>query len=467
MGPANLGPISSLAAKLMGLHGEDSWRDRLKPAAYTSPVTGTRVPFSYVDVSRSFDIRGTAFDFPGVNNSYVQQTGYSSRKYPLVCYFGGRNCDLLAGGFEAALMEPGIGKLDHPIYGTFPCLPFGTVERADALATASNQSVVTVTFWTSIPAIYPSAATGGTDDIEGALALFNLAVSTQFAGNTSLLTTLRKQSAIGTIRALLKKVKDRLGKISDSVSSVRAQFGNALTEVNGGMDTLIGGPLQLAQQISNLIQFPGRALAGLATRLDAYARLAADVFGSEAGSPALALSSASILVDHQAKVANDFHVASLFAMNAVAGSVVSTIAQPITAVAGNLTPIFASRTQILAAAAAVIAQMDALVAWRDGGFAAIAALDDQAQAIDTGEAYAALLNVVAKTAGYLIQASFSAQPERALVIDRARTIIDVCGELYGTVDGKLDLLVATNDFTGDELLELPAGRRIVWYPEAA
>jgi hypothetical protein len=384
----------------------------------------------------------------------------------MICYFAGKNCDLLAGGFEAALMEPGIGRLEHPIYGTFDALPFGTVERNDALKSASNQSVVTVTFWTSIPAIYPDDASGGTSDIEGALELFNAAVSAQFLTNTKFGSAFRKVSALGTLAAMLKKVKDRLQKISNEVASVRAKFGNALTAVNGGLDVLIGGPLLLAQQISNLIQFPGRALAGLASRLDAYARLATDIFGSEAGSPARALNSASILVDHQAKVANDFHIASLFAMNAVAGSVVSVIAQPVTAVAG-LTPIFGNRTQILSAAAAVIAQMDALVAWRDGGFAALAAIDDQAQAIDTGEAYAALLDVVAKTAGYLIQASFSALPERALVIDRQRTIIDVCAQVYGTVDGKLDLLVSTNDFTGDELLELQPKRRIVYYPTAA
>jgi hypothetical protein len=466
-GPANLGPVSSTASRLIGFGSEDTWRDRIKPAAYTSPVSGTRVPFMFEDVSRSFDIRGTAFDFPGVDNSYVQQTGYSSRKYPLVCYFTGKNCDLLAGGFEAALMEPGFGRLEHPFYGTFDVIPFGTVERNDALKTASNQSVVTVTFWTSIPAIYPDEATGGTADIEGLLELFNGAVAAQFLANTSLITTLRKQSAIGTIQGLLKLVKGRLAAISNSVAALQGKLGAGLTAINGGLDVLIGGPLDLALQISNLIQFPGRALAGLSSRLDAYDRLAADIFGSDAGSPEKSLSTSAPLIDNQAKIANDFHISSLFAMNAVAGSVVSTIAQPITATAGDLTPIFGTRTQILAAAAAVLEQMDALVTWRDAGFAAIAGIDDATQALDTGEAYAALQNVIAQTANYLIQASFSAQPERALVLDRPRTIIDVCGQVYKTVDRKLDLFVATNDFTGSELLELPAGRRVLFYPEAA
>lgn len=465
--PAQLGPASSLASKLLGFGADKSWRDRVKPAAYTSPVTGTRVTFAYEDVSRAFDIRGTAVDFPGVNDSYVQQTGYSSRKYPMMCFFSGKNCDILASSFEAVLMEPGIGKLEHPLYGAFAAIPFGTVERNDALKSASNQSVVTVTFWTSIPAIYPSAAAGGTNEIEAALAAWTGAGAAQFASNTSLLSTLRKASAIGTIKGLLKKVKGALGKISDTVGNIRKDFGNGLAAINGGLDVLIGAPLLLAQQISNLIQAPGRALSGLASRLDAYARLAQDVFGSDAGSPANALSQGSLLVDHQAKIANDFHAAALVAMNAVAGSVVSIIAQPITATTDGQVPIFGNRQQVLSAASIVLGQMDALVAWRDAGFAAISGIDDSTQAIDTGEAYAALQNLVALTVGYLIQASFSALPERAIVLDRPRSIVDLCSELYGAVDGKIDLLVSTNDFTGDEILELPAGRRVVYYPTAA
>ena len=53
------------------------------------------------------------------------------------------------------------------------------------------------------------------------------------------------------------------------------------------------------------------------------------------------------------------------------------------------------------------------------------------------------------------------------MIDRPRTIVDVCAQVYGAVDGKIDLFVSTNNFTGDELLELPANRRIVYYPTAA
>ncbi len=463
------GQAAGLAASLAGggINGLKSWKDRLKEAAYTSPK-GTRIKFDYEDVSRTFDIRGTAFDFPGVNNSYVQQNGYGSRKYPLTCYFTGRNCDRLAAAFEAALLEPGLGKLEHPIYGTITVIPFGSVERNDALATAANQSVVTVTFWTTTGAVYPASTASALNEIESAIQGFNVAAAQQFARNTAFGKVGDALSAINTFRKMLKKVKAAIAKASAAVASVRKEFANAVDAVNESMDTLIGAPLLLAQQCSNLIQAPGRALAGLSSRLDGYNLLLESIISSTEAAPGNLLKSGSILLAHQTQVSNNFHISSLFALSALSGTVVTVAAQPIATSSQGLSPAastFSTRTQVLAVASAMLDQVDTLTTWRDSGFEALAGVDMPANyQVDTGEAVAALQQAVALAAGYLIQASFSLLPERSIVLDRARTIVDLAAELYGSVDDKLDLLISTNNLTGNEILELPKGRRIVFYP---
>lgn len=85
------------------------------------------------------------------------------------------------------------------------------------------------------------------------------------------------------------------------------------------------------------------------------------------------------------------------------------------------------------------------------------------QLVDTGESYAALQNAGALASGYLVEYSFSLIQERRLVLGRARTIIDLAGQLYGTVDDKLDAMIDTNGLSGDEIIEVPAGREIVYY----
>ena len=85
------------------------------------------------------------------------------------------------------------------------------------------------------------------------------------------------------------------------------------------------------------------------------------------------------------------------------------------------------------------------------------------QLVDTGESYAAMQNAAALAVGYLTAYSFELIQERRIVLGRARTIIELAGELFGEVDAQLDRLIDTNKLTGDDLVELPAGREIVYY----
>ncbi len=83
--------------------------------------------------------------------------------------------------------------------------------------------------------------------------------------------------------------------------------------------------------------------------------------------------------------------------------------------------------------------------------------------VDTGETYQQLQQSTALSAGFLVELSFTLAQERRIVLGRARTIIDLVAELYGEIDTQLDFFIDTNDLSGDEILELPAGREVVYY----
>jgi len=448
-----------------------TWEDRIRQAAYTSP-SGVRITFDYEDVSRETDKATTAFEIPGINNDYIQDNGFGSRKYPLRCFFTGRSCDLEATAFENALLERGVGKLDHPLYGPrvemlrgrgiwnpVSVVPFGTITRRDDLKSAANQSVVEVTFWTTTGAIYPSAQGEPRNEILAALDRFDLAEAQQFANSTKLARTIDKANAKASVRKFLKDVSAAIGKVSSGVTAVNREFRDLQQTINLGLDVLIGQPLLLAQQISNLIKAPGRALSGIQSRLDAYGVLADSIFGSSAANPADILIGSSVLGLRTTKITNDFHVAQQFATSTVSGAVGAVSFER---------EQFKTKPEALEAAAKIVAMFDALVANRDTGFAALQTIDSiEPGYIDTGEAYQALHEAVALTVGFLIEISFSLIPERAVVLDRNRTIIDVCAELYGEVDAKLDFLIETNQLTGSEILELPKGRLVKFYKAAA
>src|SRR5690349_17371799 len=142
-------------AALLDLFGANqTWVDRLENAAYTSPQSRTRIVFDYEDVERTTPLSGTKFNFPGVDNAYIQRTGFDSREYPMRCIFSGKNHDKIATQFEAAILEPGIGRLDHPMYGgSLSVVPFGDLTRRNDLVKGGNQTIIEVTFYTSVSQI--------------------------------------------------------------------------------------------------------------------------------------------------------------------------------------------------------------------------------------------------------------------------------------------------------------------------
>ena len=105
-------------------------------------------------MSREFTKRGTLFEFPDVDGGYVQEMGNGPLIYPMRIFFSGKDHDLIATAFEAALLERGIGKLEHPLYRAFPAIPLGQVTRNDALKSAANQTVIEVTFFRTVEAIW-------------------------------------------------------------------------------------------------------------------------------------------------------------------------------------------------------------------------------------------------------------------------------------------------------------------------
>jgi len=437
--------------------GTPSWETRVRPGAYTAP-SGVRILYDFEDVAREIDLRRSVFEFPGVDGVYIQRNKVGARRYPLRCYFSGDSHDLEATAFEAALMEDGVGRLEHPLYGTFDVVPMGTITRRDNLVTGANQSIVETTFWPPLRVLYPTGQESPENEILASLGNFDVQAAQMFSDLMSLETIVKQVSLKEAIRKTLNEISQVLGTVSKTTSEVNRLSRDAQSILNYALDVLVGQPLLLAQQIINLTTLPSRALAGIADRLAAYGELADRLFGSEAGRPGERIGTA--LDRRQSSlITNEFHLVDLTANAAVDGSVQSAL---------NTT--FRYRPDALGAAVEIFDQFDALVAWRDAAFTDLAdagaisgTLLDQ---VDTGGPIQSLGNAVATTAGNLVEISFSLLPERRIVLDRPRNLLELASELYpGDVDPRLDELISNNGLTGDEILELPPGRTIAYYPE--
>lgn len=417
-----------------------AWQDRVREGAYTPP-SGIRMTFLYEDVSRETDKRTALFQFPGVDGGYVQDNGYGVRRYPLRCFFTGESHDLAATAFEVGLLERGIGRLDHPFYGSFDAIPYGTITRRDDLKTGANQSIVEVTFFATLEALYPSGLASPRNELLAALDAIDLASSEEFAEQVDSKTAAARAVTKSTSRDLVRLVADAMGGAADAVTAADTAFRDAQSAINYGIDLLVGQPLQLAQQVINLLQAPARAVVGIEMRLAGYRDLAERIFTRAT----LDTFTSPVLADRQLRLANDFRTSDFFAQQAVGGSLRTVYETR-----------FEAKPAALNAAEEVLMQFRQLVAWREYAVVFLGLPDP-------GRAQQALQHGTARAVGYLIEASFALATERRLVLDRPRTIIDVAAEVYGAVDSRLDSLISTNELSGSEILELPAGASIAYY----
>src|SRR5690606_194625 len=108
---------------------------------------------------------------------------------------------------------------------------------------------------------------------------------------------------------------------------------------------------------------------------------------------------------------------------------------------------YTTRPQALDAAETVNEQFESSITWRDERIASLSEPvegseeDGPGVIIDQGTSYQPLQEAVAQATGFLVESSFQLVPERGVVLARNRTILDVCGELYGsTSNERLDFL---------------------------
>lgn len=412
-----------------------AWQDRLQDAAYTSPG-GERIVFQYEDLSRSFDKKTTDFNFPDADGTYVQDSGRTGRKYPITAIFWGDDCDTDADAFEDALSEAGIGVLDHPIYGTVNVVPFGTVTRNDALKTAANQSLVEVTFWETIPLIYPipqsDPATEVLDDVRGLsdaigdnvadkLDIFSPEAIERFKVKTLVL--------IANVQTVIAKATEIKDAVESKVTEITARIDSIVTATSENADDIRNTIRDTISDIMELAAIPSTVASSIKSKISDYKEMITSII-----SPLFPDDSEEDYLSSEAVV------------ECIVGGLIVNVVESE----------FDTQGSALESAEDILEILDDVTTWTE-------TTSNQVGIADTGESYQRMQEAVAFTAGYLVQVSFTLKKERKVVLTRARTIIDLAAELYGQVDEVLDFFITSNDFSGSEIIEIPRGREVLYY----
>lgn len=423
-----------------------SYEDRITQMVYTSP-SGREFTGTFENVSKELVKKTTAFDFPDVDGTFVQDLGKSGRRYPVRWIFWGEDYDRDAEDFDNAIEEKGPGVLQHPLYGTFDVIPFGTITRRDDLVSAANQAIYDITFYETIKIIFPISELavsnqldqGFSDFAENSVSFFDVVLST-----AQEIVAFKDAAKAG-----LRKIKKYMAQIAAATATIEREFNDLADLADDTITTLVGGPALIAFQLIQLTRLPARTASSINAKLDAYRNLIDELINGPSNQFEPGLDSQS---------GNTYAINNLIASSAVLGSIES----------GSVSD-FDTRSQTIAALESLDSQFSDYINWSDTNRETLVAgvlptrEPGTQDLIDTGESYQNLLDVFSLSQGRLTQIAFTALQERSVILDRARTFIDFAAEFYGQLDEQYDFIIQTNKLVGSELIEIPKGREMVYY----
>jgi hypothetical protein len=413
------------------------WQDRIQAGAYSSP-SGRRFEFDFEDVSVVLPKKTSPFDFPDADGTYIQDKGTRGRRFPMRLYFTGTDYDLVANDFLVALSERGTGKLEHPMYGIINAIPVDTITRKDNIKTAGNQAIFEIEFWENNDLIYPLSQQDGLSLARISINSNLVALATQFASALDLDTAEKTALFRNQYQTELSKTSTALVAITEADDVIRQRFQDVKDSIESSLSILLDEPEVLSQQTSQLMLLPSQVTdIKSSERISSYNQVITNVITANPTRPA----------DVSKINQNLFLSDLLYMVNSV-----------IYATESALNAEYEIRSEAVNAAISIMDLFYTVGAWIDDNI-------DTLQIIDTGGAYQQMLNAVSVAAGYLVEFSFSLKQERSIVLTRAHTFIDLIALLYGpnNIDENIDFFINSNNLTGSEILELPAGRTIKYY----
>jgi len=454
----------------------------VKEARYTSP-SGSEHAFAFGDVSRTTELKTGVFTYPMRDGATVQHQGRGAMTFPLTCVFHGEGCMEAATAFEEALAERGAGELRHPIYGTHRVKPAGNITREDPLVTGMNQSTVTITFTEHLDgdgeeAVLNEVAADAVDEGHG---LFEEAAAAGFAGAMAPVETVgerlavtaaletQAQSIIDNMEPLAasdrRSYPDWLASASELKDSIPRLYGTGASAA-GRTEATYARALNIARLALRLMKTPSRLSITLSSKTQGYAALTAALTNQFRNDPFDARKTrnahAAAMLGLSGSVAA---IASGAAISAAQAAASPAATQPPAGSAGepaaaSQNPGAASREEAVETAARILDMLDTVTAFSDARTAQNIFADANSAS------HISLKTLVYQSAKLITDASFALPMQRAFTLDRDRQVIELCAELYGTVDC-LDWFITSNNFSIDEIEVLPMGTRVTHYVQGA
>jgi hypothetical protein len=443
-------------------------RDLLE-AKYTAP-SGKEFIFFWEKQNRTTELKTGVFPFPDRDGAHVQHQGGGAISYAMTCIFNGDNHVNTANDFELALHERDIAELQHPVYGIKKVIPTGNISRDNDLISSINESTVTVTFTETIisdpvnleavtadelAASFDELLEAAAADFAASLTVENISEILQIQSSLNVQTNILNNN----LSALVPDEPSFLTTIGELKSSIKSMFKNA--------EKLTVNSLNTARLALNAMKLPSKVSINVLEKMRGYTMLIMqiqsqfrnDPFGINNIKNAFA-STRLVLSGAVASIA--LGSALGIAQNATDNKQEENKGGGGSFSAGNSTGGgsggILSRESAVATALQLKELLSTIQNYEDEKIEKNNFIDSNATA------YFMLNELIYNSINLIFHVALSLPMKRIIKLDYDRNIIELCAEIYGSVDNfYIDKLIVENNLSIDDLEIIPMGREVFYY----
>jgi len=435
----------------------------LLEAKYTAP-SGKEFVFLWdTKFQKTTELKTGVFTFPDKDGAHVQHQGGGPVSFPMTCIFNGESHVKRANDFEAALHERDVAELQHPVYGIKKVIPTGNISRDNDLVNSINESTVTITFTETITDDPVKLDAVTVDELESSFEDFSDSAAVDFAENITVENISEQLQIVSTLNTQADLLSENLSGIDSSpdfITSTKELKSNIKIMFNKTENT-VKNSLNVARLALNTIKLPSRAIIGITEKIRGYSALVAQITNQFKNDP--------FGINN---IKNAFSGTRLI-LNAAVASIATGAALNIIENAANSAPVankeqgggsnavsggILSRESAIAVAVTLNNLLGTIQNFEDSKI-------EKNNFIDTNaSAYLTLVEIVHNSINLILNASFSLPMKRIIKLDRDRNIIELCAEIYGSVDNLyIDKLIVENNLNIDDMEIIPMGREVSYY----
>lgn len=402
-----------------------SWIDQINNVPVTI-TTGDGIKYypKWLPTSKSYEYNFTEFLYPNVKGSDVDRRQPKGCRYELEFYFDGVDYIDVSKAFGKSSENPKAWKLTHPIFGNIYVQPVGLKIGYEAYSVAKCTTNVIETIGGtpkpfSVLASVPASA------------IQPLAVQTVDALNAVYVAKPLDTENLANLKynnnSMYLSMKDLIALTADA-----NKFINLFNAANTAINDAITAPLaaiRLVQQMINApYQFADTVQNRMAMLVDAITGLNETV---------------ATLINTQDKRAYENNVGGLLVSLALTGTGAA----------------YSNRDDILTSAEVILSNYNGYVTLLDSMKTANNGHTNSY--IPDYDSQFNLVSLVSTSINYLFSLVDSAKQQRVTYTEYNSNPISICYKYLGVAED--DYFFQSNNFTFDEMIQVLAGRKIVYY----